>query len=459
MNYPIWVVPVFGGGWIIGIIAIVHVFLSHFAVGGGAFLALTEELAYRRKDENLYSYLRQHSRFFMLLTSVAGAVTGVGIWWAISLVNPDGTAVLIQNFTLGWAVEYVFFVAELATVFAYYYTWDKLTKEQHLNLARMYFGFSVMTLVVINGILTFMLTPGHWLQSRYWLEGFFNATYWPSLVLRLLIMFALAGMYAMVTSSQIKDQKTREYVVRFCAKWLLPIFFIGPIAGFFYLKNVPQAAIETVFNGVHASGVGNFSILARALYLSLILSGTVIVFAYIGPYLNPRGLTVRISILFLICGLTVTGITEWMRELLRKPYVVYEYMYCNGIRKESVDKLNEGGFLAQSKWSTITALPHGQNDIELGRNIFRYQCMSCHTENGYRGMKKLLGERDRDAIEGFLKTLKNRNKDENPYLGIMPPLVGNDDDLQKLATYLSTVNRPTETKPSVSSNLGGSAQF
>ncbi len=449
MNYPIWVVPYLGGGWIIGIIAIVHVFLSHFAVGGGAFLAVTEELAYRRKDEQLYVYLKNHSRFFMLMTSVAGAVTGVGIWWAISLVNPDGTAVLIQNFTLGWATEYVFFVAELATVFAYYYSWDRISREQHLHLARLYFIFSVFTLVVINGILTFMITPGHWIQSHYWLEGFFNATYWPSLIMRLLIMFALAGMYAMVTSTQIRDEKTRTYVVKFCAKWLLPIFFLGPIIAFWYLKNVPQLAIETIFTGIHASGVGNFSILARALYLSLILSGTVVVFAYVGPYLNPKGLTVRVAMLFLMCGLTVTGITEWMRELLRKPFVIYDYMYCNGIRKESVDSINKGGFLHESKWATLTPVASKKtNDVLVGENIFKYQCMSCHTESGYRGMNKLLGDRDQDAIEGFLKTLKSREKLTNPYIGIMPPFVGNDDELKKLATYLSTINSKGRTMTS-----------
>ena len=38
MNYPFWEVPVIGGGLVIGIIAILHVFVSHFAVGGGLFL-------------------------------------------------------------------------------------------------------------------------------------------------------------------------------------------------------------------------------------------------------------------------------------------------------------------------------------------------------------------------------------------------------------------------------------
>ena len=87
MNYPLWVVPILGGPWIIGIVAIIHIFISHFAVGGGAFLAVVEGLAYRRKDERIYDYLKQHSFFFVIITTVSGALTGVGIWFCISLVK------------------------------------------------------------------------------------------------------------------------------------------------------------------------------------------------------------------------------------------------------------------------------------------------------------------------------------------------------------------------------------
>ncbi len=69
--------------------------------------------------------------------------------------------------------------------------------------------------------------------------------------------------------------------------------------------------------------------------------------------------------------------------------------------------------------------------------------MSCHTENGYRSMKRLLGERDQDAIKGFLSVLRSTDKEKNPYLGIMPPLAASDEELNDLAAYLRTIN---ETK-------------
>ncbi|MBA3857491.1 MAG: hypothetical protein C0507_11340 [Cyanobacteria bacterium PR.3.49] len=451
MNYPLWVVPYLGGTWVVGIISIIHVYISHFAVGGGIFLALAEELAYKRNDDRMYAFLKQHSRFFLLLTTVAGAVTGVGIWFSISLVNPDGIHSLIQSFTLAWAEEYLFFVAELATAFAYYYTWDRLPREKHLLLARFYAVLSVFTLVIINGILTFMLTPGKWLTTHNWMDGVFNPTYFPSLCIRLLIMLAIAGMYALITSSMIKESKFRTVMVRYAAKWLLPIFMLGPLATIWFLTQVPQASIDTIFTGIQSSGVGNFSVLTRALYLSLVLSGTILLFAFFGPYLNPKAFTFRIAVLFLICGLAATASTEWMREMLRKPYVVYNYLYSNGLHKADLESVTRNGYLKQSKWAGAIA-KECTAESDQGEAIFRFQCMSCHTLDGYRSMRRLLGSRDEDAIANFLNILRSTDPKKNNYSGIMPPLAANDAELRCLAKYLAGVNAEQRK---LSEQLGG----
>lgn len=64
MNYPIWEVALLGGGWVIGLIAIVHIYVSHFAIGTGFFLAYTEWKCYQRADSRTLAYVRHHSRFF-----------------------------------------------------------------------------------------------------------------------------------------------------------------------------------------------------------------------------------------------------------------------------------------------------------------------------------------------------------------------------------------------------------
>ena len=38
MNYPVWFLAETGGGLLIALISILHMFVSHFAVGGGLYL-------------------------------------------------------------------------------------------------------------------------------------------------------------------------------------------------------------------------------------------------------------------------------------------------------------------------------------------------------------------------------------------------------------------------------------
>ena len=47
MNYPFWDIPHIGSGWVIGMIAIFHVMISQFAVGGGFYLPMAERKAMR----------------------------------------------------------------------------------------------------------------------------------------------------------------------------------------------------------------------------------------------------------------------------------------------------------------------------------------------------------------------------------------------------------------------------
>ena len=38
MNYPVWQLDFWGGGLLVVLIAVFHVYISHFAVGGGLYL-------------------------------------------------------------------------------------------------------------------------------------------------------------------------------------------------------------------------------------------------------------------------------------------------------------------------------------------------------------------------------------------------------------------------------------
>jgi len=134
MNYPFWEVPFLGSSSVIAIIAIFHVMISQFAVGGGLWLPMAERKAMLEHRADWKAELKKHARFFLLITGVFGTVSGVGIWFAIGLTQPEATSTLIHNFVFGWAMEWVFFLIELTTIAVYYYTWDRIPEKLHLKV-------------------------------------------------------------------------------------------------------------------------------------------------------------------------------------------------------------------------------------------------------------------------------------------------------------------------------------
>ena len=175
MHYPWWHVPFLTAPMLIAAIAVVHVLVSHYAVGGGLFLAFETSHAYRTGNTDYLAYLKQHAWFFILLTVVFGAITGVGIWWIIGLASPLATEMLIHIFVFGWAMEYVFFVLEIASAFIFYYYWGRLDPGTHTTVGWIYAGSAWISLVLITGITGFMLHNGAWtLENPSFWAGFLS---------------------------------------------------------------------------------------------------------------------------------------------------------------------------------------------------------------------------------------------------------------------------------------------
>jgi len=447
MNYPFWNFPHIGSGWVIGLIAIFHVMISHFAVGGGLYLPMAEQKALREGRQDWLDTLRAHSRFFLVLTGVYGTVSGVGIWFAIGLANPEATSTLIHNFVFAWAIEWVVFLVELSTIVVYYYTWGRISNELHLKVGYAYAISSFVTLVVINGILTFMLTPGDaWLAvagtgqeaSRFW-QAFLNPTYWPSLFLRSAVCVSLAGIWALVTCSRIDGEaqpRLKTDLVRWSAKWLLPSFIAMPFILGWYLWQVPESQRALLQLGMTTIGSGAFTQVTRVALIMVLTSATVVGLVYFLAWRMPLSFGRSHALAILLLGLVVTAAGEYSREMLRKPYVIGRHMYSNGVRVSEVARFNRDGYLPQSPWA-----PANATVLQRGQIMFRGQCLACHTADAYRSMKVLLAGRDREAI-GRLLAILHDSKPDSPYKAFMPPLVGTAEEVSALGDYLESLARP-----------------
>ena len=452
MNYPFWDIPILGSGWVIGIIAIFHVMISQFAVGGGFYLPLAERKAMRIADlETRIDWLAQlvsYSKFFLILTGVFGTISGVGIWFAIGLTHPEATSTLIHNFVFGWAIEWVFFIVELTTAAVYYYTWNRIDPKLHLTVGWVYAGASFCTLVIINGILSFMLTPGDaWLAVagtgheafKFW-NAFFNPTYWPSLFLRTCVCTSLAGVWALISASRIDGDRQpalKTALVKWSVKWLVPSFVATPFLMIWYLFMVPASQRALLTLGIDTIGAGTFSTVTRIALIIIVTSATIVGVAYYLAYRNPVEFNLSHALAVLLLALIATASGEYAREMLRKPYVIGRWMFSNGVRVPYVARINSEGYLAHTNW----VWNGSTTSYSRGEAIYRGECGSCHTLNGYRPLAQLLAGRDSANIGNFI-TMLHDYKPDSPYRRFMPPMVGTRQDIDDLTNYLNAQVSP-----------------
>ncbi|MDD2499763.1 MAG: c-type cytochrome [Geobacter sp.] len=422
MNYPVWFVPTFGGGLLIALVAIIHVFVSHFAVGGGLYLVMAERKAIKEKSQAIMDFVKKHTKFFMLLTMVFGGLTGVAIWFVISLIHPAATSLLIHTFVFGWAAEWVFFLVEIVALFVYFYTFGKMDDRTHQTVGWIYFGAAWMSLFLINGIIDFMLTPGSWISNNDFWSGFFNPTFWPSLFFRSFMSFMLAGCYGFLTATFLEDEATRHRMIRYSGSWALVSLILSIPAGWWYLSVLPSPAGKLVSGASptikRAVMTGAFSMAALAgVLIALIL-------------LNPKARIRCLIIAVMVSAMGYMGAFEWTREAARRPYVINEVMYSNGILKKEVERINQEGFLKNAKWvqhKEVTEV----NQLEAGRELFLHQCFACHTVGGFNNdIVSRTKNMSFGAMRKYLATIHEKRY-------FMPPFVGNDAELKALAAYLT----------------------
>jgi hypothetical protein len=426
MNYPVWDVPFMGAGLVVAIIAIIHVLISHIAVGGGAFLLVTELWSKRQPDgERIRTWLHRYATFFIVLTTVFGAMTGVGIWFSIQLANPEATSLLIHQYVFAWATEWVAFIGELTVIYLYYYGWSTNPRRLQVFLAGAYFLIAWISLVIINGILSFMLTPGTWtLASPSVAAGFFNPGYFPSLLLRTVLMFLVAGLSALVVASRIEDLDLKERVVRFAVKWVVPAAILAPLFAVWYWTTLPSNTVKLVQAGVVGLAGGRLEVMSRAIWLAGMV-GVLLVLAAVVVALRPRALTTAAAGALLLTALLGISGAEFFREMGRKPFVVRDVLYSNNLWVKDADPSTLAKpFLSRAKWHP----PTNAAEMEHGAWIFRLQCASCHTRDGYRAMN--------ERTLGWSSTFGYRWFATMHQQGVMPPFQGTNEDRAALTSYI-----------------------
>jgi hypothetical protein len=407
MDYPQLDVPVIGGGLLIAALATLHVFIANFIVGGSLFLLVLERRGW-------VDAARAFAKTLLVTMGVVGSVTGVGIWFAILGVAPRATQELVRIFFWPLVAEYAMFVLEIVAMAVVVYGWGRVRRGPWECAAAV---ASWLSMAIINGLLSFMLTSGDWPQTHSLAHAFFNPTYAPSLLHRALASIAVTGIGGLVFASIRPDDEARVKLTRLSSKWFLVPTLLQLAAGAWYLHSMGEERWKWV--------------LGYSITLSMIWSGAIGLALLLCAYVGLQGLKLgRMGIgsagLCAIMLLTVVGMMEATREAVRRPFLIDGYMYSNQILKSEVDELNRTGILAR-------AGPHDAG--RPGEAVFRLECRACHTVKGFIGIKYSAKGRTFEELDLFLEKQIER---WHPF---MPVFVGTIQERKALARNLEEVSR------------------
>jgi len=338
----------------------------------------------KRDDPEMRELARRSSLVLILVSTVFGAISGVGIWVVAGLISPATISALIHTYVWGWAIEWVFFILEIVAALVYYTTWDKISKGAHLLVGWLYFIGAYLSLVIINGIITFMLTPGRWLETHAFWDGFFNPTYWPSLFLRTGIAMLMATAFMVLPALKASAER-RPGLLRYLGWWMVTGVVVS-YAGFRWWEAALPATVRNLFNGAEPA----LATLASTRSFTLWALTVALLFGLLILIVAPRLARAATAVLMALAAFAFFGGYERLREGTRKPFLIHSHLFSNGLIVGDIEAINDQGVLARSGWAA-----RGATDaLATGRQVFRAQCSSCHTLDGYQSIRRALPTHD-----------------------------------------------------------------
>jgi hypothetical protein len=443
MDFPVFFVDHIGNRLIIAVVAILHVFINHpLAVGAYPLVTLMEWLGWKRGSEQIDRLAYKVTMVLFIVTTTIGALTGVGIWFTTAVIAPFGIGSLLRIFFWAWFIEWLVFITEVVLILIYFLTWKRwkegFMKKVHIGVGIVLSLFSWLTMAIIVAILGFMMDAGSWPLDRSLTSAFFNPLYAPQLLFRTTYALMTAGLcvWFLLFFFTQKGTDLRRKAVRFVSIWTLvwvPPFVVGAL---WYWNVVPEAMMKNLDVALLTQAFQNWhETLAHIMVAAL---AAIIVTAVIG-LTRPRLINGVLLLVPFLLGIWLLGHFERVREFVRKPYVVADYMYSNGVRLADYPVYKRDGVLTHATFVAHKRVTEA-NLIEAGQDVFRIACARCHTTTGINStvdkFNNLYGEGrwDPEVMGLFVETMHNTRT-------YMPPFPGNQRELDALVAYLKDLEQ------------------
>ncbi len=428
MEFLLFQVPYLGNGMTIGMVAVIHVLISHgLAIGATAMVVLSEYRGLRDQDPDWESFSRSLLKAVIIIITGVGASTGVGIWFTTSALSPRGIGALLRIFFWPWFTEWLFFVTEVGLLLAYYFTWDRWTgvqKRLHLYLGAGYILVGLGSATLITGILGFMLTPDGWPWDQSLASAFFNPSFLPQLLLRLAIALTLGALSAMAYLLYTpREARFRREAVGLFGRIALAAVVLLPLLTWWYYAVVPSRYKTHIIYGILTSHLsqhpGVLFMAAAAAFLGLLSCSW---FAW-----RRQATLVKVLVIpALLASVSFVFAFERTREFIRGPYLIPGYLYATNVLLPESPFLDKKGLLPNAYWFNML----GRDDPEnQGAFLLAQNCCACHTIDKVNDIRRRVKGRSEDGIFVYLSHISEM-------VPFMPPFSGTEGERRILARFL-----------------------
>lgn len=229
MNWPPIDVPVIGSSGLIALVALLHFpFFVNFVMGAPVIAVISEWLG-QKTGNPFYNRISKHLANMALVTVGVGAFGGIALVASNLGLFPKFFSMGVGVFFWPLVIEIGAFLLEAIGIALYKYTWDKHHhKPLHYTIGLLGAFGAWFSGFVINGLASFMLTPGNWPQTKNIMDAWFNPSFWPSYLHRCIAAFSITGFFMIIYTlwmfRRAKSEEDHSYVkwsLRYSGKWAL----------------------------------------------------------------------------------------------------------------------------------------------------------------------------------------------------------------------------------------------
>jgi hypothetical protein len=428
-EFPYYPINDFGPamkGMAIGGLGIVHVFLAQFGIGGGLLLCYFQWLAQTGKEPLARKFIDGYFKFVVLVSFVLGAITGVGMWFMTIQVSARTIGAMVGAFHWIWAIEWLFFCLEIVAGYCFYRYGPRLDDRRRMTLLAIYSLASWFSLFWINGILSWQLTPGRWIESREMWDGFLNPSFFPSVIFRTVTSMAIAALVAFLIVNLLPEfnREQRMKLIHRAARFLAPALGM-PILGIWYFLVIPEDSREWAMGG----NVPMMMFFVLAIVCSTLISA----YAVLGLLRYQLFVNTATATLLLSLAILATAFAEFVREGVRKPYSIRRYLFSNSLTAADIQHFREVGCTRDDPYPLRNHDDYPNQQVAHGAKVFRNLCSVCHTPTESNGLTHLTEHWSTTQLRLNISMLQHTK----PF---MPPFAGTPEELEALVQWLRWTN-------------------